>query len=203
MANTDNPHGFIPWGECLRVGYYAVPTAPTINICVGDIVLEDNTNILSKFLGLGSGVYDALVPPVHTGNTNLVIGAVVGCFDEKMDPIQYIAAARIGDSTVAGYVAIADHPDQKFEAQSDAALTDGDFDLNYEITAASASAPNSRTGLSTQEVTPTGGGTGTNIPIRLVAQVPFATLDDHNAVGCRVICQINPTAHRYGAGTTI
>lgn len=201
MANTDRPHGFIPYGETLRVGYYAVPTAPTINICVGDIVLEDNANILSKYLGLGIAVYDAAVVPVHTGNTNLLIGAVVGCFDEKMDPIQYIAAARVGDGTVAGYVAIADHPDQWFEAQTDTALTDADFELNYEITSATLSAPDSRTGLSTQEITPTGAGTGTNIPIRLVAQLTPS--DDHNAVGCRLICQINQTAHRYGAGTTI
>jgi hypothetical protein len=201
MANIDRPHGFIPYGECLRVGYYAVVTAPAINICVGDMVLEDNANIVSKYLGLGIALYDAAVLPVHTGNTNLVIGAVVGCFDEKMDAIQYIPSGKVGDGTVAGYVAIADDPDQFFEAQTDAALVDGDFDLNYEVTSGTASAPDTRTGLSTQEVTPTGGGTGTNIPIRLVSQLTRD--DDHNAVGCRVICQINQTAHRYGAGTTI
>lgn len=201
MANTDNPHGFIPHGELLHVGYYAVPTAPTINTSIGDIVMGGTANIVSKKLGLGIDIYHAAVIGTTPAATYALLGAVVGCFDENMNPIQYIAAARIGDSTVSGYVAVADDPNQEFEAQTDGELTDTGFELNYEITSiATTNAPNSRTGLSRQEITgASGADVGETIPIRLIKQL---TPDDsHASAGCRIVCQINPLCHRYGLGT--
>jgi len=201
MANTDTPRGFTPFGETLHVGYYAVPTAPTINICVGDIVIEDVTNIISKKLGVGVAVYDAAVVPATTGNDRLVLGAVVGVFDHHMNAIQYLAPGTVGDATVAGYVAVADDPNQQFLAQASTAVATADFELNYEIGSATLSAPDARTGLSTQEITITGANVTDTIPIRLVRQI--TTDDVASAAGCRFVCQINPLCHRYGAGTTI
>lgn len=202
MANIDAPHGFRIWGPCLRQNLYAVPTAPTINIAVGDLVWEDVTNITSAKLGSGIAVYDAAVPTTTLGDALLCLGSVTACFDEDMDPIQYIAASRVGDSTVAGYVLVADHPMQEFEAQGDGAFTVANLELNYEVTSVALCAPDSRTGLSTQEIAISGANVTSTIPIRLI-KMAYPEKDVYSAAGCRMVCMINPLCHRYGAGTTI
>jgi hypothetical protein len=164
------------------------------------MVQGDNTSVLSKHLGLAPSVDDAAAISTTLGADYLLFGAVVGCFDENMDPIQYIPALRVGDGTVAGYLAVADDPDQQFEAQVDGELTDANFELNYEITVtATTNAPNSRTGLSTQEIAVAGEAVTATIPIRLVRQLDPD--ESHASAGCRIVCQINPLCHRYGAGT--
>lgn len=202
MANKDVPHGFNLWGPCLRARLYAVPTAPTINICVNDIVANDNAGILSGKLGLVLSVYDAAIIPATPGDAIKLLGPVQACFDENMDPIQYIAATRVGDGTVAGYVLIADHPSQQLEAQGDTAFADADLNLNYEITSAVLCAPNSDTGLSTQEIAIAGAAVTTTIPLRLMGQ-SHPDEDDHSLVGCRMVCQINPDCHYYGAAVML
>lgn len=201
MANfADNPHGFKIWGECLHVGYYVVPTAPTINLSVGDMVQGDNTSVASKHLGLAPSVDDAAVISTTLGADYLLFGAIVACFDHNMDPIQYIPALKVGDGTVAGYVAVADDPNQEFEAQIDGVGTTANFELNYEITSiATTNAPNANTGLSRQEIAVAGEAVTSTIPIRLI-KLAYPE-DDFTLVGCRVVCQINPLCHRYGAGT--
>jgi hypothetical protein len=201
MANADVPFGFRPWGKTLRQNYYAVPTAPTIHICIGDLVWEDVTNVVSAKLGLGVAVYDAAVPTTTIGDALLCLGAVTACFDEKMDPIQYIDVARAGDATVAGYVLVADHPYQQFLAQADAAITSTNFELNFEVTSVALCQPDTRTFISTMEINVSGADVTSTIPIRLVRQAFIE--DSYAAAGCRYVCQINPLCHRYGAGTTI
>ncbi len=202
MANNDVPHGFNVWGELLRARYYAIPTAPTINICIGDMVMEDLGGIISAKLGLGHAVYDAAVIPATPGDATKMIGAVLACFDEDMDPVQYIAPAEAGDATVAGYVLVADHPYQQFEAQANAAITTTSINLNYEILSATLSAGDTYTKLSTQEIYTTGAAVTNTIPIRLCGQA-YPLEDVSTAAGCRMICQINPECHLYGAGTMI
>lgn len=201
MANADAPFGFVPWEKVLRENLYAVPTAPTINISVGDLVWEDLGQVVSGKLGLGIAVYDAAVPTTTLGDALLCLGAVTACFDEDMDPVQYIAASETGDSTVAGYVLVADHPYQQFLAQADAAITAANFEYNYEVTSATLCAPNTNTKLSTMEINVSGATTTSTIPIRLVRQAYLT--DSYASAGCRFVCQINPLCHRYGAGTTI
>lgn len=207
MANVDRPHGFNVWDNLLRARLYAVPTAPTINICVGDIVFNDNAGIVSAKLGLGLAVYDAAVPPTTPGDAIKALGVVLACYDEDMNPLEnapngYIAATRVGDGTVAGYVLIADHPSQQFEAQGDTAFATADINLNYEITSATLCAPNTYTGLSTQEIAIAGAAVTTTIPLRICGQ-SHPLEDTYDAVGCRMICQINPDVHYYGAGTML
>jgi len=198
MANKDRPFGFIPWGPVLRARMYAVPTAPTINICVGDVVANDNTGLVSGKLGLSLAVYDTAVLSATPGDEYKILGVVLACFDEDLDPVQYIAAAEVGDSTVAGYVLIADHPSQQLVAQGDGEFTDADLNLNFSIVSATLCAPDTYTGLSTQEIDADSGAVTTTIPIRIVGQA-YPEDDSHASAGCRMICQFNPDCHMYGS----
>jgi len=172
------------------------------------LVLQDNVGgIVTSKLGLVGTVYDAAVIATTIGDAYLMIGSVLACFDENMDPLDnapsgYIAAGRVGDSTVAGYVLIADHPDQQYVANCDTALVATDMDLNYEITSVALCAPNSKTGLSTQEIAIAGAAVTSTIPIRLYGQA-YPADDVYSAAGCRMVCQINPLCHLFGAGTQI
>jgi len=202
MANKDAPFGFKPWGPVLRANLYAVPTAPTINICVGDAVMEDLTDVISAKLGLGHAVYDAAVPTTTEGDTRQYLGVVLAVFDEKLDPVQYLAPAEAGDATTAGYVLVADHPDQLFVAQMDGALTAANIGYHYEITSVALCAPNSRTGLSTQEVASAGANVTATIPLKILSQA-YPDEDSYAAAGCRVVVQFNPDCHMFGSGTAI
>ena len=202
MANANVNTGFAIWEKLLRARLYAVQTAPTINIAIQDLVLEDTAGIVSAKLGIGCLVYDAAIIPANPGDNMLMLGSVLECFDENMDPISYIAATRVGDSTVAGYVLVADHPDQQYMANVDATLAASDFELNYDVSSATLSAPNTTTGISTQKITVTGAAVTQTLPIRLVSQA-YPGVDVYSAAGCRVICQINPLCHKFGAGVTI
>jgi len=208
MANIDAPHGFRPWGPVLRARLYAVNTAPTINICVGDLVASGNTG-LSCTGGNGTllMIEDANIIPTTPGDATPILGAVLACYDEHMFPCDnapsgYIAAGEVGDGTVAGYILVADHPDQQFEAQADGAISAAKIDLNHEITSGTLSAPNSATGLSTQEIASAGSNVTATIPLRLYGQA-YPELDSIDAAGCRWICGINPDCHYWAAGTAI
>lgn len=205
MANNDAPHGFRPYGPVLRAQYYAVPTAPTINIMVNDLVLADLDAYSTPALGYLQGVYDAAVLPTTTGDANPVIGSVLACFDEDMDPIKYIAAGRAGNSTIAGYVLVADHPDQLFEAQEDgdtAAIESADTSLHFEVVSTTLSEGNTKTGLSYQEIDSNSHNVTATIPIK-VHRMAYPDQDTIGSAGCRWVCTINPDCHLYGAGTAL
>lgn len=202
MSNQDVPHGFKPVGPILRANLYAVPTAPTINICVNDIVANDNSAVTSKHLGSGLAVYDGAVLSSTPGDEQKILGGVLACFDENMFPVQYIAPAEVGDGTVAGYVLVADHPDQLYEAQGDGAFTLADLNLNYPIVSATLCAPNTYTKLSTQEIDGDGGAVTTTIPIR-IHRMAYPDKDVISAAGCRMICSINPDCHYFGAAVML
>lgn len=205
MPNNDAPHGFRPYGPVLRAQYYAVPTAPTINVMINDLVCSDNTSVASGQFGQLQSIYDAAVLNTTTGDAYPVIGSVLACFDENMDPIKYIAAARVGDGTVAGYLLIADHPQQLFEAQEDgatAAIEAADINLHFEVTSTTLSAGNTSTGLSYQEIDSDSHNTTATIPIK-VHRMAYPDQDTIGSAGCRWVCTINPDTHLYGAGTAI
>ena len=199
MANADRPHGFNLWGPCKRANYYQVPTAPSIAFYHGDMVQADTTvAAVSSKLGAGKQVYDTAVIGNTAGDTLHILGVVIGVFDEDMDPLQYMAVGRVGDSTVAGYLLIADDPTQLFEAQGDAGFTLADLDLNYELTVPALNAGNTSTGVSKQEIDAAGTAAVTaTIPLILHGQ-SHPGEDLYSAAGCRMICSINPDCHVYG-----
>lgn len=203
MANDNQKFGFRPYGVIKRARMYAVQTAPTINICLSDMVAADTTGIVSPKLGIGILVQDGAIIPANPGDNYPILGSVLGCFDQNMDPLRYIPATTVGDSTVAGYVLIADDPWQQFVANVDAALTAADIDLNYDISSGTLSAPGSTSlGISSQQITVTGAATTNTLPIRLYSQA-YPNVDVYSAAGCRMICGISGECHYYGAGTAL
>lgn len=202
MANADVPHGFNVWGELKRARLYPVPTAPTIAFYHGDMVQADTTAIVSAKLGLCTTVYDTAVIGATAGDTLHLLGVVVGIFDSDMDPLLYMPVGTVGDSTTAGYLLIADHPYQEFEAQADTALTAANLDLHYELTVPALNAGNTSTGRSKQEIAVSGAAVTATIPLKLYAQ-SHPQEDSYASAGCRMICQINPDCHYYGDGLAI
>jgi len=202
MANNDNPHGFNIFGKLLNVGMYAVATATVLNICPGYIVQSDLTGIDTPRLGIIPQVKDDVVITTVDGATHPFLGVVVECFDEDMNPISYIEATRVGDGTCAGYVSIADHPYQVFEAQIDGTLSAADFDLNHEITTVAINAPDTRNGRSTMEIAVSGSAVTVTVPLRLLYQA-YPAEDVGTTVGARYACQINPLCHYRGQGIAV
>ena len=116
--NLDNPNGVQPYGPVLRTALYCVQTAPTIHFFHGDVVQHGGTSLTTPI---------GWLPAVEAGGIvatgDQILGAVVGVFDEDLDPIAYIDVGRVGNSTIAGYVMVANHPDQLFIAQEDCETT--------------------------------------------------------------------------------
>lgn len=195
-------YGFAVHDKLLRARLYAVQTAPTIHISPNDLVAADTAGINSPKLGAGVLVYDAAVLSATPGDEYYIIGSVLECFDEKMNPVKNIPATTVGDGTVAGYVLVADHPAQTYHAVVDAAITIGNLDLNYPITGEALYAPNSKTKISTQRITTTDAAVTATIPIRLISQL-VPGVDSYASAGCRMICKIQPACHLYGAGVAL
>jgi len=203
MSTVDHPHGFQPWGPILRARLYAVPTAPTIAFYHGDLVQAEITGVaVSKYLGAGTHIEDDAVIQAAPGATIHILGTTLAIFDSNMDPLLYMPVGTVGDGTTAGYLLVADHPDQLYEAQGDTAFALADLDLNYNVTSVALNAGDTATGISKQEIAISGAAVTTTLPIRLYGQ-SHPDQDTYSDVGCRMICTINPTCHYYGAGTAV
>ena len=194
MALYDAPFGFIPYGPVLRVQRYAVNTAPVLNFSPGDVVLPGGA-VVSTPKGYLMDVLDAAVIVTATS----ALGAVVSVEDENGAPLQYMAAGRVGNGTIAGYLMIADHPDQIYLAQEDGdsnAITLIEGSQNADIVSATVDAPNTETGRSTQQIDSSSAATDSTNTIKLIR--PHE--DDTPAVDAspyvRWVCQIN--THHYG-----
>lgn len=198
MANKDVDNGFKLWGPCLRARLYAIPTAPTINICPDDLVAADTTSALSGKLGAVVNIYDTAVLGDTPGDEFLILGAVQAVFDHNMFPMKYMPPATVGDGTIAGYALVADHPDQQYVGNlGEAALALADIDLRYPIDGKALYAPNSTSiGGSAQFIKTTNAAVTVTIPIVLYAQA-YPAEDVYSAVGCRMICGIAPHCHYY------
>jgi len=203
VANKDVPHGFQVWGSVLRARLYAIPTAPTIAFYHGDLVQAEITGVaVSKHLGAGTGIEDDAVIQAAPGQTIHILGSTLAVFDHNMDPILYMPVGTVGDGTTAGYLLVADHPQQQYEAQGDTAFALADLDLNYNVTSVALNAGNTNTGVSRQEIAIASAAVTVTLPIRLYGQA-YPEEDVYSAVGCRMVCQINPLCHYYGAGIAV
>ncbi len=202
MANTDWAFGLMPYKEVLRARVYTVITNPVINVFIGDAVIAGGVNTLSKKMGYCQSIEDANIPDGNPG----ILGAVLACYDEKMDPLKYIPATRVGAGGVAGHVLVADHPDQEFVMREDFggnAITLAEGSQNANIKSVAICAGNTKTGRSQQMIDSNTAGNAAALNLKLIAPHPNDTLlvaddtpGDSADEGCRYICQINE--HYYG-----
>lgn len=198
MAQASAPFGFKPWERVIHAGLYVVPTAPTLNIMLQDMVAADPAAIATtKGNGLAAvAIADSAIISTTVGA--ILLGSVLACFDEDMDPILYIPAARVGDGTVAGYVLVADSPDQLYLAQEDSVTDDialADVGLNFEIYSPGVSLGNTSTGISKQMIDSNSHATTITVSVKVLSAHPDDNpVNDHYS---RWICKIN--AHFLGS----
>lgn len=195
MSSVDAAFGFEPYLKVLRAQLYAVITAPTINVCVNDIVVHGST-MVSTPRGYLAAIEDGSVPD---GDPQ-ILGSVTACFDHNMKHVSYIAPATAGNSTIAGYVMVADHPDQLWLVQEDGdsnAIDLAEAGMNCDLIAAALCAPNSFTGLSTQELDSTSAANTEALQFRLLWPHQDDTPADDTNANARWVVRANE--HFYSA----
>ena len=166
FASIDAAFGFQPYGNVLRSNLYAVNTAPTIYIMHNDIVVHGGTGV-STPIGYLPIIEDGSVPDSDTH----ILGSVLAVFDENMMPAKYIAPATAGNGTIAGYVLVADHPDQLFIAQEDGeanAIDLAEMGNNIDLIANTLCEGDTDTGLSTMELDSSSAATTAALQFRLI-----------------------------------
>lgn len=166
FSSVDAAFGFQPYDSVLRSNLYAVATAPTINIYHNDIVVHGGTGV-STPIGYLPIIEGGSVPDSDAQ----ILGTVIGIFDEDMVPVKYIAAAEAGNSTIAGYVLVADHPDQMFIAQEDGeanAIDLAEMGNNIDLIAPTLCAGNSNTGIGKMELDSSSAATTEALQFRLI-----------------------------------
>ena len=176
-----------------------------VNYFHGDIVGLEGANILTPKMGYLPQLYD---DGVIDGLDNLV-GSIIALFDEKMDPIQFILAARTGNSTIAGYALIADDPEQFFVAREDFdsnAITTAEGSNNANIISETLSLPTvtvrKNAGISSQMIDSDTAAATAALNLKLYSPHPSDgdlvadnTPGDTGDQGARYICKI--TEHYY------
>jgi hypothetical protein len=189
FSSIDAAFGFQPYGNVLRANLYAVNTAPTINIYHNDIVRHGGTGV-STPVGYLPIIEDGAVPDSGTH----ILGTVLEIFDEDMMPAKRILATAAGNGTIAGYVLVADHPDQLLIAQEDGvgnAIDLAEIGQNIDLISVALCAGNANTGISTQELDSSTAGVAAALQFRIVKPHEDDTPDVDATPNSRWIVAIN------------
>ena len=198
MANVDSPFGFIPFGKLLSAEWYPVATAYGTAIFVGDWVEITNTGLVCKVFG---GDTRLGVEIDVTGAAGDELGAVLAVLDSNGDPLSYLPASTTGDSVVAGYVLVADHPMQEFLVQEDGAVTPiAAASLGLNVAVISTHTGNTTNGRSKQEIDSDSVNTTATLALRILRSYKDDTV---GSAYCRWVVQPNPNAHFKSSATAI
>lgn len=191
MSNTDAAFGLRVWGEMLGAHLYALATSYGTAVYIGAMMETDGTSYATKY---GGSIPGCAVE--ETGAVGSILGAVIAIFDSDMDPVNYLAASTAGDSTVAGYVLIADHPQQRFLAQEDGETTPiaaASIGLNADMIGTGGS---TTTGVSTMEIDSNTVNTTSTLAVKILSGHPDDTI---NSAYGRFIIMINSHHHAPNA----
>jgi len=179
MANENLPIGGMPinmpYGN-VRCRRYGVAVANATAIYIGDaVLLVAATGTVIRATG-GAG--------------NYLLGFVLGCYDSSGAPIGYLP------TTTAGYVLVADDPNQQFILQEDGVTTPlaaEDVGEGVDLIIGTGSTFNQRSGTMIDSNTV---GTGLTTQLRILAKQDRV----NNDLGayCKWIVQIN--LHQLTAG---
>jgi hypothetical protein len=189
FSSIDAAFGFQPYGNVLRANLYAVNTAPTINIFHYDIVRHGGTGVATP-IGVLPIIEDGAVPDTGTH----ILGTVLEVFDHTMLPVKYLAATAAGNGTIAGYVLVADHPDQMLIAQEDGnanAIDLAEIGQNIDLIAGTLSAGNTNTGIGMMELDSNTAATSAALQFRIVKPHEDDTPDVDATPNSRWIVTIN------------
>ena len=190
MASTDAAFGFEPYQNILHTSLYAVVTAVGTQICIGDPVGN---------VGLGIDTVErGAIPAVQVdvdGAAGAIVGVVLACFDENMFPIARILASEAGDDTVAGYVLVADDPQQQYICQEDGATSSMVVDdIGFNVDAVSTGTPVAANSYhSMVELASNGAATTATLAWHVLACHPNDTISSDNSAGnhARFIVKLN------------
>jgi hypothetical protein len=194
MAAYDAPFGFMCYGPVLRVQRYAVNTEPVINFSPGDMVAAGGA-VVSTPKGYLMDVLDA----INLATAVPVFGAVISVEDEDGAPLQYMKATRVGNGTIAGYLMIADDPDQIYIAQEDGVTNAIDLAegcMNLDVASETIQAPNLYTGRSQQTLESASAATDVTNTMKIIRPHEDDTPDVDASPYSRWVCQVNK--HFYG-----
>jgi len=186
---TDAAFGFQPYGNVLRASLYAVITAPTIYIFHNDIVVHGSVGVATPY-GHLPAIEDGSVPDSDTH----ILGSVLAVFDENMFPVAYIAPAEAGNGTIAGYVLVADHPDQLFIAQEDGetnAIDSAEIGQNVDLIAGTLCAGNTYTGIGKMELDSNTAATTAALQFRIIKPHEDDTIENDTYHYARWIVAVN------------
>ena len=196
MATVDNAQGLVPYDNILRASYYVVETQPVLNFFHNSPVhmAGGGTAILTPHMGYRPAVADDNI--IASGES--LLGSVLATFDENMNPIKYMAATRVGNATIAGYLLVADHPQQRWVIQEDADgnaidLTEGVS--NVDLIAGTINAGNTVTGVSTCELNSDTAAETYSLMMRIIHPHEDDT-PANDAYWCRYVVMAN--VHMYG-----
>jgi len=190
--HKDAAFGLIPWGPVLHTQLYAVQTAPTIGFYHGDAVQHGGT-ALSTPHGWMPIVEDGDV--IATGD--LLCGVVIAVFDEDMYPVKCIEDDEAGDGTFAGYLLIADHPDQEFIVQEDCDTTPipaTSIEMNCDLVAATENLGDNDSGRSKMELDSDTAADTATLHCKLLYPHPEDTIPGTATYHTRWIVKINAHA---------
>lgn len=195
MARTNSPFGLQPWNTVLRAGMYAIVTANTTAVFIGDAVNHGGTSYTTKW-GQLPGLADTATMAGAAGKT---IGPVLGLFDHKGDPILYMPASTTGDGVIAGFALVADHPDQLFLVQEDSDsenIVAAEIGLNADMVVGSGS---TKTGLSAAALDSSTEASTSTLMLKIVSLHPDDIIapSDTTPAYNRFIVKIN--SHYFGS----
>jgi hypothetical protein len=198
-VNTDAAFGFIPWGPVISANIYAVVTNNAVAMYRGSLVEASGAALLTPKMG-----YLQAAVGEETGADGSIIGAVLAVFDHNFNSVKYLAASTTGNSTIAGYVLVADSPHQLYLAQEDgdtASLAAADIGNNVE---AIGTTGDTDTGLSLQEIDSDSKNTTSTLALKLVGIHPDDTVYPAAAAGghARFIVKLNSAYLGGGAANT-
>lgn len=189
FASIDAAFGFQPYGNVLRAQLYAVLTAPTIYVFHNDIVVHGGTSVTTP-MGYLPVIEDGSVPD----SDPFILGSVLSVFDENMFPVPYIAPAEAGNGTIAGYVMVADHPDQLFIAQEDGesnAIDLAEAGNNCDLIAGTLCLGDTNTGISLMELDSDSAAASAALQFKLIRPHEDDTPADDTNHYARWIVQVN------------
>ena len=203
MANTSRINGFKPVKHLNGSPYngqaniYEVPAGEVVPVFVGDLVVLSDSAATAGYPAVESVC--AASSQVATG---VVVGAVVGVLNSKMDPDGKLTAGSIALDTpvyraasTKQFILVADSPDLVFETEADAAVAEASVGLNVGIGASAHTNP-LLTGASPQYAySTTAPSASASRPLRILGIVKKPD-NESNAAYNKILVGI--TTHAYG-----